>query len=339
MSRAEAARSFLAAHGWADAEITPLAGDASNRRYDRLKTTGGRHAVLMDAPPDLGEDVRPFTKIARWLTAQGLSAPQIIAEDAQNGFLIIEDLGDGLFAREMARDPDLQSELYSAAVSVLVHTHGAPPPALNPYDAATTAPLAGLAFDWYQAGASDAPEAAGKARFLDAFEPMIAAYDTSLDVLVQRDFHAENLLWLPGRSGVARVGLLDFQDAMLGHRAYDLVSIVQDARRDVPVRIGTGMVTDYIAQTGVTPETFKAAYAVFGVQRNLRILGVFARLCLRDNKAHYVDLIPRVWGHLLTNLEHPDTDSLRPLLLDVLPEPRGQVLETLKQKAGSWAGR
>ena len=337
MSRTEDATRFLESCGWGTAEVCPLAGDASNRRYDRLHNSDGTTAVLMDAPPDKGENVRPFVRIADWLIAQGLSAPHIFAKDEAQGFLLIEDLGDRLFAREMVKHPERQTPLYAAAVDALVRIQQAAPPDLARYDATVTVPLARRAFDWYQAGAGGQNK--GKELFSKLLFDIVSKFDNALDIIIQRDFHAENLLWLPERTGVARVGLLDFQDAMLGHRAYDLVSIIQDARRDVPAEMAEMMRQRYLDATGVDPAEFNEAYAVFGLQRNLRILGGFARLCLRDGKAHYVDLIPRVWSYIQTNLNHPATASLRPLLTDTLPAPSDAILNELKRNCGSWSGR
>ncbi len=325
---------FIAAAGWQDAARTTVAGDASNRRYDRLTMRAGDTAILMDAPPDKGEDVRPFVRIATFLRAQGLSAPAILAQDDTHGFLLLEDLGDDLFARVIPRDPALELPLYEAATAVLVALHNATPPSLAPYDADTMTPLAALAFDWYQAGATGGVQATEKSAFSAAFHAALKPLDATPPVLIQRDYHAENLLWLPDRAGIARVGLLDFQDAMAGHPAYDLVSILQDARRDVPPAIEAQMIARYIAASPQDATAFARAYALLGLQRNLRILGVFARLCIRDGKAHYVDLIPRVWGHIQTNLKHPDVAPLANLLAG-LPAPDAETLNRIKSQCAT----
>ncbi|MCR8825448.1 aminoglycoside phosphotransferase family protein [Pseudosulfitobacter koreensis] len=322
---------FIAKAGWQSARRTTVAGDASNRRYDRLTEPEGGTAILMDAPPDKGEDVRPFVRIATFLRAQGLSAPAILAQDEAHGFLLLEDLGDDLFARVVQREPALELPLYQAATDVLIRLHSARPPALATYDADTMTPLAALAFDWYQAGATGVTNHAAKSRFSAGFRAALAPLDGASPVLIQRDYHAENLLWLPDRDGTARVGLLDFQDAMAGHPAYDLVSILQDARRDVPADIEAQMIARYTDATGLDLTEFTRAYALLGLQRNLRILGVFARLCIRDGKAHYVDLIPRVWGHIQTNLNHPDAAPLVDLLAG-LPAPDAETLSRIKSQ-------
>lgn len=324
---------FVAGTAWAGADLAPLAGDASNRRYLRLRRPQTREtAVLMDAPPEKGEDVQPFIAIADYLAGLGLSAPRILARDPEHGFLILEDLGDALFARVIPQAPEMEEPLYSAATDLLAELHRhAPPPGLRPYDPARMADMAALAFDWYLTGATGANSPL-RDRFHAAMQATLAAHATPADVLIQRDYHAENLLWLPERCGVARVGLLDFQDAMTGHRAYDLVSVLQDARRDVPRAIERAMIARYIAATGVAAEAFETAYHVLGAQRNLRILGVFARLCLRDGKAHYVDLIPRVWAHLARDLAHPALTPVARILDAVLPAPDPGILQGLKNR-------
>ncbi|QJF49709.1 aminoglycoside phosphotransferase family protein [Roseobacter ponti] len=337
--RADHLTAFLQSHGWAGARITPLAGDASNRRYDRLMHQDGRHAVLMDAPPDKGEDVRPFVDLARFLRNRGLSAPEIFAADEARGFLLLEDLGDDLYARRIAADPDLEVPLYEAATDVLTALHQVPSPLAACYSSDVTTPLAALAFDWYQFGATGAVDTDARQAFTNAFARALAPLDAELDVLIQRDYHAENLLWLPQRTGAARVGLLDFQDAMTGHRAYDLVSVLQDARRDVTPATAAAMFDRYVTENRLEKEGFGRAYALTGAQRNLRILGVFARLCLRDSKQHYVDLIPRVWGHIDTNLRHPALAEIRPLIDGVLPEPDAAVLARLKSMCGTCRAR
>ncbi|WP_298677402.1 phosphotransferase [uncultured Lentibacter sp.] len=326
---------FLDASGWGNAARAPLAGDASNRRYERLTSAEGLPAVLMDAPPEKDEDVRPFMAIASYLASLGLSAPQILASDTAHGFLLLEDLGDDLFARVVKAAPAQETELYTAATEVLLHLHASPPPEqLARYDATVMAEMAALAYRWY--GAQDTQRLAKKsAAFKDRFEALLASECPDQTVLIQRDYHAENLLWLPARSGPARVGLLDFQDAMLGHPAYDLVSLLQDARRDVPRATEQAMLAHYISASGQDREGFTAAYALLGAQRNLRILGVFARLSLLAGKPHYIDLIPRVWGYLMRDLAHPVLAPLRAQLLADLPAPSDALLRELKVKCAT----
>ena len=254
------------------------------------------------------------------------------AQDRVQGFLLLEDLGDDLYARVLARMPEHEGALYTAAVAALAHLHATPPPdALPTYSPAMMAALAALAFDWY-AGVPQSPE---RQTARDVMARLMMRHAPEADVLIQRDYHAENLLWLPERAGVARVGLLDFQDAMAGHRAYDLVSLLQDARRDVPPETEAAMITHYLSLTRLDPARFDSAYHVLGAQRNLRIIGVFARLCLRDGKAHYAGLIPRVWALLQRDLAHPALADLRPLIAEHLPEPTPDFLASITSRSGT----
>lgn len=335
--RAAQLDTFLKRAGWGDARRAALAGDASNRRYLRLtRPQDGARSVLMDAPGEKGEDVRPFLRIAAYLHSLDLSAPAILAQDEEAGFLLLEDLGDDLFARVVLGDPDLEAPLYEAAILLLaqLHTH-APPEGLGAYDAPLASDLAALAMDWYVPGLDETATPQDRAALVRLMQNAIATHAPDCDVLIQRDYHAENLLWLPNRQGIARVGLLDFQDALCGHRAYDLVSLLQDARRDVCAATEQAMTALYVTRTGQDPDRFAAACATWGVQRNLRILGVFARLCLRDGKPHYVDLIPRVWGHLQRDLTHPALGSLRDLIARTLPAPTSAALEGLKARCAT----
>ena len=328
-NRIIASQEFIKAAGWGQARQSLLAGDASNRRYDRLTAADGSTAIFMDAPPDKGEDVSPFVRIAGFLIQNGLSAPRILAQDPENGFLLIEDLGDALFARLMVDQPGMTAPLYTAATDMLVALHKAAPLELPICDSDWLVRMTDLVFDWY------ADDGAGFARFDTLFRPLAQQLDHVPRVVILRDFHAENLLWLPERTGIARVGVLDFQDALLGHPAYDLVSILQDARRDVAPEIETDMIARYSANTRTDAADFQTAYAILGVQRNLRILGIFARLCMRDGKAHYVDFIPRVWGYLQRNLEHPDLAELAQFLAKTLPYPSPDFLEDLKARCAT----
>ncbi len=329
-------RAFIDATDWAGAAVAPLAGDASNRRYLRLThPRGAATAVLMDAPSDRGEDVRPFVSIATYLASTGLSAPQILAQDHDAGLLLLEDLGDDLFANVIPANPALESSLYSCATDLLANLHTQDTPSgLLPYDPPLMADLAALAFDWYLP-ATTGPDTAARGRFHTAMLDALTRHAATADVLVQRDYHAQNLLWLPQRHGLARVGLLDFQDAMLGHRAYDLVSLLQDARRDVPQAIEDAMIARYIAAANQDDTAFRTAYHVLGAQRNLRILGVFTRLCLRDGKAHYVDLIPRVWGHLIRDLAHPALSKVAGIIRAHLPAPDPAILHKVKTQCAT----
>ncbi len=344
--RAVLADGFLARSGWATAIREPLAADASKRSYHRLHDSGaGRSAILMDAPPEDGEDVRPFVRIASELRLRGLSAPEIISADPEHGFLLLEDLGDAVFANVCSGRPEIESDLYGTAVGVLVHLHGFPaPPDVRPYDAATFREEAALFTEWYLPAATGQPtppevERAFLSLVVDAFR---CACEGQAPVLVLRDYHAENIMWLPDRKGIARAGILDFQDAVAGHPAYDLVSLLEDARRDTDEALQREMVSCYLESASrraarsdaprLDAEQFEAAYSVLGAQRNLRIVGVFSRLCIRDGKFAYVDLIPRVWSHIRRDLCHAALSGLRDWIAAHAPEPDPGILDAVRNR-------
>ncbi|MEH7829303.1 aminoglycoside phosphotransferase family protein [Gemmobacter denitrificans] len=306
---------FITRAGWAQAERRFLAGDASDRSYDRL-VMAGQSAVLMDAPPGKGDDPAAFIAIARHLTGLGLSAPHILAQDLDHGFLLIEDLGDALFARLLAQSPGRELPLYALAADALLHLQATPaPPGLIDLTAAEWAEAATFALDWYRRGITG--DTGDRAGFVRALTDAMGRHADGPRVLILRDFHAENLLHLPDRSGVAQVGLLDFQLAQMGQPAYDLVSLLQDARRDVSPDTEAAILARFAARTGTT----EAAYATLGAQRALRIIGVFARLCIHGGKPGYLRLLPRVWGQLQRNLAHPALADLAAICRDTLPEP------------------
>jgi aminoglycoside/choline kinase family phosphotransferase len=332
--RAESIKTFLDDASWGTAERRRLAGDASARAYDRLTDGDGRRAVLMDAPPEKGEDVRPFVAIAQWLSDRGLSAPQILAADESLGLLLLEDLGDDLYARVCQHAPDRETPLYAAAIDLLADLHRHAPPPLGPYDSAQYRREAALATDWYLNGATGAPDDALRADYLGLVEAACTQLDHGNPVCVLRDYHAENLLWLPDRDGAARVGLLDFQDALAGHPAYDLVSLIEDARRDTSAELQAAMTGRYARLTGTDLAALDLAIATLGAQRNLKIVGIFARLWLRDGKPAYLDLIPRVWRHLMRDLSHPALEGLANLVNRHIPPPEAPVLARLRAGRG-----
>ena len=299
---------FLAASGWAGAEILPLAGDASFRRYFRV-VNGGRTAVLMDAPPP-HEDPRPFVAVAEWLSSVGLSAPQIIARDLDKGLLLLADFGDWRMREYLDEDPSRERELYELATDVLVHLHQhAPMPGLKPHGLDQWLEELKLFPDWYcPAVGLEVDAQLYEAAWREALEPV--ANDCLASVTVLRDYHAENVMLVDGLEGVGHFGLLDFQDAVAGHPAYDLASVLEDARRDVPETIEQAMIERYVAATG-HGEAFGRAYWALAGQRNTRILGVFTRLWKRDGKPHYRRFQPRMWGLLERDLAQPHLAPVR----------------------------
>lgn len=334
-NRAQHIDAFLASTQWQSASRAPLAGDASSRKYLRLgPNADGIPAVLMDADPALGNDVAPFVQITNVLRDMNLSAPKIYAADEPLGLLLIEDLGDALLARVVAADPSMESELYTAATDVLLDLHSRPQPELPPYDTELMTDRAVLAYDWYAAHSGTPASQTARAEFVQAMSDLLDGIGAP-SVLIQRDYHSENLLWLPDRKGTARIGLLDYQDALLGHPAYDLVSLLKDARRDVTPATENAMIAHYIAQSDWEDANFRNAYHRLGLQRNLRILGVFARLSLHFGKAHYVDLIPRVWEFILRDLKEPANASIADILTRDLPAPTDAILKGLKDKCAT----
>ena len=308
--RAALVAGFLAAQGWGEAERSALAGDASFRRYERLRRAGAR-AVLMDAPPPR-EDVRPFAALARHLRALGYSAPAIAAEETAAGLLLLEDLGDDTYSRVLDAGADPEP-LYAAAVDLLADLHRAPPPAwLSPYDQAAYLAEAELLLDWTLPAVGAAPSATARAAYRDAWRAVLPLAAVGPPVTVLRDYHADNLMWLPERSGHARVGLLDFQDALAGSRAYDLVSLLEDARREVSAGLAEAMMSRYLAAApGLDAGAFRAATAILGGQRNAKIIGIFTRLARRDAKPAYLAMIPHVWRLLEGDLAHPALAGVR----------------------------
>ncbi|WP_170760952.1 aminoglycoside phosphotransferase family protein [Ruegeria lacuscaerulensis] len=332
-NRAVLAEALIAQTPWANAIRAPLAGDASYRRYERLTDPAtGRTAVLMDSPPGQAEPVEAFVRMAEYLRSIGLSAPEIYAEDTQYGFLLLEDLGDDLFARVLEQHPQMERELYEAATDVLIELHDAPTLSLQSYDPTLMTELAALSFTTYAQAVLGTHDADARVRFEHRFSDILHQETSGKKVVIQRDYHAENMIWLPDRTGVQRVGLLDFQTAMLGHPAYDLVSMLQDVRRNVGLGTEMRMLNRYIAATGENDHDFRTAYAVLGAQRNLRILGVFARLATERGKPQYVDLIPAAWAHLMRDLEHPALVNVADLLRSALPNPTPENLNRLRQK-------
>lgn len=299
---------FLAASGWGGAQILPLAGDASFRRYFRV-VEGNRSAVLMDAPPPQ-EDPQPFIAVAEWLVGRGLNAPEILAKDLDKGLLLLADFGSSRLRETLDADPQRERELYELATDVLVHLHGHPPmPGLKPHGLDQWLDELTLFTDWYCAavGSPADVESYGSA-WREVLEPV--ANDGLGPVTVLRDYHAENIMLVEGRGGVGHFGLLDFQDALAGHPAYDLASVLEDARRDVDPETERAMIDHYIAVTG-HGEAFERAYWALAAQRNTRILGVFTRLWKRDDKPGYRRFQPRMWGLLERDLARPHLKPVR----------------------------
>jgi aminoglycoside/choline kinase family phosphotransferase len=322
IERDQLLQDFLSRAGWADAARGKLAGDASFRRYDRLRR-GNEAAVLMDAPPPM-EDVRPFLNIARVLQGLGLSAPRILAEDVEHGFLLLEDFGDSTYTRLLQGGAD-ETALYALAIDALVALHRRFDPASAPpiplYDETRLLNEAALLVDWYLPALTGHPtDPARREEYLEIWRRVLPQAAGAPTTLVLRDYHVDNLMRLPGREGMSACGLLDFQDAVIGAASYDLVSLLEDARRDVPAALAAEMLDRYFAAfPSLDRDTFMASYAVLGAQRNCKIIGIFTRLCVRDGKPHYLQHISRVWRLLEGDVRHPALAEVREWLERTVP--------------------
>lgn len=350
--RSEALARLLEETGFAAAQRSPLAGDASTRRYERL-ALGDRKAVLMDAPPSaesapcppgatplerrgLGWNatarlaasrVEAFVAVAAYLKSMGLAAPEIYGADLDAGYAVIEDLGDDLYANIIASGKAQEIPLYEEAARVLAHVHAAPPPLrlagpggaswpLLEYDALALEVNADLFVEWISRAADVSVSDAARARWEPIRDALIVKALGFPRVFTIRDYHAENLLWLPRREGLARVGLLDFQDAVRGWRAWDFTMLLDDARRDVSPAAREAAIQAYLDASGVQEAPFQRELAVLGVLNTMRILGRFAQLA-HDGKPRYLAYMPRMWGHLARNLQHPALEDAHAFVNDI----------------------
>ncbi|MEI9906258.1 MAG: N-acetylmuramate/N-acetylglucosamine kinase AmgK [Asticcacaulis sp.] len=337
-------RRFLTASGFGDAERQPLPGDASTRRYERL-VRHGRTFMLMDQAPALESQpcgqlqtaaereasgynamarlaagrIEAFVAAANYLREQGLSAPEIFHVDAANGLLISEDLGDDLFAALIARGQD-ETPLYMSAIEAQARLHELTPPdvlegdwPLLSYDDLALKTGAALFIDWYPKYDHGHPLSADAlAEWEGLWAPLRRRAEDGATVFIHRDYHAENLMWLPDRDGVARVGMIDFQDALRSHPSWDLLSLLQDARRDVSPELEKAALDHYFSlRPSVDREAFMRDYTALATLNEARILGIFARLIVRDHKPKYGQFMPRMWGHLARNLEAPGMEGLK----------------------------
>jgi tRNA threonylcarbamoyl adenosine modification protein YjeE len=335
LAKVKAIANVLAGSGWDAAERRHVQGDASTRSYQRLLAPDGRTAILMIAPkrPDgpplrygkpysaiarLAEDVRPFVAIDQGLRRLGFSAPEIYARDLAAGLLLLEDLG----STPIIADGAIVEERHGCAVDALAHLHGLALPDTLPVEAEETYRIpvydvdallieVELLLDWFVPLYAAAQLAAGaRSSFLTLWRKIVQEVLVQRQTWTLRDYHAPNLIWLPERSGIARVGMIDFQDCVLGAPAYDVVSLLQDARVDVPDEAELGLLARYVrlrheAEPGFDVNAFTRAYAILGAQRATKILGIFARLSERDGKPGYLAHIPRVARYLEKNLAHP----------------------------------
>jgi tRNA threonylcarbamoyl adenosine modification protein YjeE len=351
VARLKALREFLEKSGHADSRRQRMAGDASIRSYARLIRDDGV-VILMNFPrrPDgpaiydgksysaavhLAEDVRPFVAIANGLRAHGFSAPAIHHADLDNGFLITEDFGsEGVIEGD---PPQPIAERYEAATEMLAALHGESLPetvplpgdasyAIPPFDTDALLVEIGLMPEWYLPDRGTALSQERHAEFMAMWRKLLQKAVDAAKTWVLRDFHSPNLIWLSERTGIARIGVIDFQDAVLGPASYDVVSLLQDARIDVPETLELALLSRYIrarraADAGFDAVAFAELYAIMSAQRNTRLLGTFARLNRRDGKPQYLRHQPRIWTYLSRSLAHPTLAPLREWYLINVPPP------------------
>ena len=328
-SRDAARHAFVEKHHWGQARLEALPADASARRYYRLRDEK-KSVVLMDAPPAC-EPVAPFVKVARHLCVLGLSAPQILACGEQQGFLLLEDFGVETYTHCLERG-DSARGLYETAVRCLAELHcaqGAADIDLPPYDLVAFVREALLLVDWYF------PAVSGQVMADSVRRAYVAAWCSVFDnlkpqtpTLVLRDFHVDNLMLLSERAGIKRCGVLDFQDALIGPPAYDLVSLLEDARRDVAPSLAEALLDSYFrAAPTQTRAVFMPWYHACGVQRHCKVAGIFIRLAVRDGRTHYPTHIPRVMRLLRTGLSAPVLAPVRCWFERHYPNDRAPVLD------------
>jgi N-acetylmuramate 1-kinase len=354
LARAKAVHELLERSGWSEARRDFMRGDASTRSYEHLVNPDGRSAILMNSPPrpdgpplrygksysaiaKLAENIKPFIAVGHGLREHGLSAPEIIAFDLAAGLAIVEDLG----CEPVAGGGGIIEERYAVALTGLAYLHGASLPDTLPLDGDETYRIpiydvdalsieTELLLDWYAPYIACVQLASGaKATFVNLWRQMVQDILAVRPVWTLRDYHSPNLLWLAGREGIAKVGVLDFQDCVLGHPAYDVVSLLQDARVDVPQDTELKLLALYArlrreADTGFDAAGFARAYAILGAQRATKILGIFARLDERDHKPQYLAHLPRVEKYLATDLTHPALAELKLWYEEHLPRIFGR---------------
>ena len=301
---------FLESIGWGGASVTPLAGDASFRRYFRVAAHGERKAMLMHAPPP-HEDPGPFIDITYYLRAHNFRAPEIYGTDLPEGLVLLEDFGDRRMREHLDSHPEDEDAIYRAAIDTLVRLEHVPVADIAPYDEASYLREARLLTEWYLPVMGIEVD---EAVYAGLWKDCLGRLNDAPKATVLRDYHAENIMLLDDGGQ----GLIDYQDALVGHPAYDLVSILQDARRDVLTELEARMLAHY--RKAAKPEyDFDLHYALLGAQRNTKIIGIFTRLWKRDGKPRYLDFLPRMWGLLERDLQHPGLAPLKAWFDSTIP--------------------
>ena len=315
------AESFLQQNGYSNFAIKKIAGDASFRSYYRI-SFADKDLILMFAPPEF-EDIRPFIKVDKFLRQNSFLAPEILAIDQENGFLLLQDFGDISYTKFLQKNIRSEVEIYKMATDELIKLHQIIPSKyidlVEKYNNAVLFREVSLFIDWYLPLNNKKASLSQKQKFKHLWFEQFDRLHVDANYFVLRDYHADNLM-LVDSDNEKKVGLLDFQDALIGSKAYDLVSLLEDARRDVDQQTVQEILTYYVAKTGCNKLSLYRDYEILSLQRNIKILGIFARLALRDNKKSYLDLLPRVLSHVKNRLKSSNSNlfDLQNFLQDFL---------------------
>lgn len=327
--REEQIKELLRKNNLLCAPTEKITSDASNRKYLRL-TKGNKTVILMDSNPKKNEPVNNFIYFTNFLRKHHFSAPKIYDSDIPNGLLLLEDLGARNFADILKVKPKVETNIYKEAVNQLIMIQSKETPKqAKPYSTEILIEEALLFTEWYL---GETNSSRLSTQFTSLLTPLLKKIDQTKPTLVLRDFHAENLIWMNSRKNFKRVGLLDYQDALIGHPAYDMASLLKDARRDVSIEVRDIMTNHYLEKTKHNKDLFLRDYSILSAQRNLKIIGIFSRLSIRDKKKNYVKLIPRVWKNLENDFMHPDLKNLSKFINAVAPYPNVKILKNLSQE-------
>ena len=323
--REEHKKKFLTKNDLLFAPAEAITSDASNRKYFRL-TKGVKTIILMDSNPETNEPINNFIYFTNFLRAHNFSAPKIYDADIPNGLLLLEDLGKSNFAKILKTKPNIETIVYEEAANQLINMQGKETPKLaKPYSIEILIKESLLFFQWYL---GEKNSSRLSTQFVSLLTPLLQKIKQTKPTLVLRDFHAENLIWIDDRTHFQRVGLLDYQDALIGHPAYDIASLLKDARRDVTIELHDHILNYYLYMTKQNKDLFMRDYSILSAQRNLKIIGIFTRLSIRDNKKNYLNLIPRVWKNLEDDFTHPELKNLSEFIIASAPFPNLDKLKT-----------
>ncbi len=325
MGRETLKEQFLTKCNLGNFEKSLLKKDASHRLYERIIKEDKSTLILMDAPPEK-ECAKSYLKVANFLTSNNFSAPLVYEQDTENGFLLLEDFGDNLYTKILSqpqKSTELEEQMYEKAIDVLIELHKIPTKSLafEAYDETKLIKEAKIFVQYYiEILNNDVVRKETLEEYIVIFKHLLTLADAFSKVVVLRDYHADNLMWLPDRQDIKKVGILDFQDAVIGSPLYDLVSLLEDARRDVSPELAEKMKNRYLKAFPLIPKKeFNMAYAILALHRNLKIVGVFARLATLHKNNYYLTLLPRVWRHINNGVKHPMLMPIKKWLNKVVP--------------------